>query len=184
MKVQAQDLFKVMRQVVQEELKKTLPGLIRKHLSEQYARRIVTEAGQVGQVSQAGITGMLANPDEDEQEIPSPPENDHKGVYDASNPALRKNEQRERNNAHMNKLMARNNPLAAIYEGVKMPGDEDETPSIPLEALGGPDFEKMNKMLEGMEQVATQKAPMSSPSYEAKMKELERKRAALEVPIR
>ncbi len=191
MKVQANDLFKVIRQIVKEELQKQLPAAVQKHLSEAYVRRLVKESSgpsRSGGSGGSGVTGLLTNPDEDTQEIPEPKKNDDQGAYDKSNASIRIGEQRSKNNEHMRKLLERSNPLGFVYENVKVPGDEDEAaPSIPLDALGG-DFAKMNEMLEGMDQVAKSKAPVQMSGdadalLEAKMNELQRRREQLEVKV-
>lgn len=170
MKVPATKLFEVVRQVVRDELRKSLPEMIQKHLSEAYVKKLVSEAS-----GRSSPIGMMHDPSQDDETIPTPKKAQHTGIYDRTAPPMKSNEV-------VSKLLNRNNPMSFIYENVKPIDDaEEESPGIPLEAIS-PEFETMNRLMEGMESTAAQKAPMPE-SYELKMKELERKRAALEVKV-
>ena len=190
MKVGSKELFEVVRQVVRDEIRKVLPEMVARHLTEQYIKKALAE-----QVVSAPSKRVLPKQeyhlpnnlreiiagDPEEEEIPEPMSNDTQGIYEPANPLIKKNEA-------VAKLLSRNNPMAAIYEGLDPIEPEGSTagqPSVDVRNMAkatGMDFEKMNAMMEGMERSAARKvaAPVST---EAQERELERKRKALEVPV-
>ena len=175
MKVDAKTLFEVVRQVVQDEVKKVLPDMVRQHLAESYVKRIVQETANRSSRKQT-MAEILTTPKEDElEEIPEPLHNDDHGIY--NDRGLDKHDE------SVSKLMSSNNPLAFVFEGVKpipAEGEADTSTSIPIEKAGL-NFDVMNKLVEGMERKSS-KGEMSTP--EMKMRELEMKRRALEVKVR
>lgn len=201
MKVGSKELFEVVRQVVRDEVKKVLPEMVAKHLTEQYIRKALAE--QVNVVSErvvskpsqrilprqeyklpANIRELVSGEDEMEEEpIPEPMSNDHQGIYEPANPLIKKNE------SVAAKLLARANPaLAHIYEGmtpIEPEGSTAGAPDVPLQAVAqatGMDFSKMNAMIEGLERGARSKGAMQT-SVEAQERELERKRKELDRPV-
>jgi len=184
MRVDAKALFEVVRQVVQDEIRKSLPGMVRQHLTESYMKKLVQEQIQPIQKPavrrQPTMTELLMTPkgDEELEEIPEPLSNADQGIYDKGMPGLKKDEV-------VSKLLSKNNPLAYVFEGVKpIPSEDDASagapPSIPLEKVGF-DFSGMNKLVAGMERRASQQGETSTA--EMKMRELEAKRKALEVKV-
>jgi len=180
MKVDAKALFEVVRQVVQDEMRKVLPGLVRQHLSESYMKKLVQESRGTPTTStkrrQPTMAEMLQTPkDEALEEIPEPLENNDEGIY-AQGTLGNKSESVKQN------LFPKNHPLSFVFENVQIPGDENEVvapPSIPIDRAGI-DFGVMNKLVEGMEKRST-KGEMSTP--EMKMREIEARRKALEVKV-
>lgn len=194
MKVDAKALFEVVREVVRDEVRKALPQMIAKHLSEVYIKKALAESLQVeeapsrvtskpqGHRTQARLPSnlreIIAGTDPDEEVTPEALPNDTMGIYEPANPLIKKNEA-------VVKLLSRNNPMANIYEGLQPIDAEESTPSIPLNkvaAATGMDFSKMNALVDGLERSATGKKPMAL-SEDAQMKELERKRRMLEIPV-
>lgn len=190
MKVGAEQLFEVVRQVVRDELKRALPGLVAKHLSEAYIKKALAESFQVEEQPArraapqrqsvrlpSNLREIIAG-DPDEEVTPEPVENDTMGIYEPANPLVRSQ------NEVAAKLLSRNNPMADIYEGLE-PIDSERAPSLPLNQIAkatGMDFSKMNAMVEGLERDAKSKKTMVV-SEEAKMQELERRRRELERPV-
>lgn len=179
MKVDAKALFEVVRQVVQDEMRKVLPGLVAKHLTESYVKKLVQEvrvAPPQQKRRQPTMAEMLQTPkDEELEEIPEPLENNDMGIY-AQGTLGNKSEGVKQN------LFPKNHPLSFVFENVQIPGDEDEVaapPSIPIEKAGL-DFSVMNKLVEGMENRSS-KGEMSTPDM--KMREIEARRKALEVRV-
>lgn len=190
MKANAKELFEVMRAVVREEVKKVLPQMVREHLTETYIRKMVLETALKGG-KKAGLAELLAPVSQvDEDEIPSPMVNTDLGIYNPANltnPELnrKKNESRRPVHEGVQKLRNTLGPIAFVLDDVQVPRDEKEEaqgPGIQFnEEKIAPEFERMNKLLEKME--SSSKKPMQE-SAEAKMRELEMKRKALDVPAR
>lgn len=183
MKVDAKALFEVVRQVVQDEIRKSLPGMVRQHLTESYMKKLVQEqiqpATKPAARRQPTMTELLMTPkgDEELEEVPEPLSNSDEGIYAPGLPGLKKEEV-------VSKLLSKNSNLHAyMFEGVKpIPREDDASagapPSIPLEKVGF-NFSGMNKLVEGMEKRSSQQGETSTA--EMKMRELEAKRKALEV---
>jgi hypothetical protein len=166
MKVDAKQLFEVVRSVVVDEMKKQLPGLIKTHLSEMYVKKALSEISRGADASESfagsrssehARTALIESVEERAPDIIQPRE-------------------------VVNKLLSKNNPLSFVYEGVKIP---DEGPAadagIPIEKIAPPDsFAAAGKLFEAMENSAKAKAPTVSAAE--KLAELERRRKLLDVP--
>jgi len=116
---------------------------------------------------------MATDTDNELEEIPEPLHNIDKGIYAQGMPGIKQEES-------ASKLLSKSNPLSFLYEGVKIPGDETETPSIPINN-SGLDFAAMNKLVDNMNHRAS--ASSNASTNEMKIKELEAKRKALEVKV-
>ena len=177
MKVKANDLFEVVRQVVRDELKKALPEMIQRTLTEGYLKKMVAETVRTNKKT---VTELLTTVDNtDEEAIPEPQQNSDKGIYNNSDDMLKKESVASRIMSKKNPLLSSENPLSFVYENVKIPGEEEVAPSVPLDNIM-PDFSKMNSILEATG--TTSRKPMQQ-SPEAKMRELEQRRKALDVPV-
>jgi len=171
MKANAKELFEVIRQVVRDEISKSVPEMISRHLSEEYIKKALTEKLSERQPERKQKTNsslaelLTVNSNVDEDEIPAPKKNVDRGIYNDNN--MSKNE-------NVRKLQQ--SLGANIFEGVKLPGEESEMPDVPVEDLT-PDFSRMNRLLEA----TSSKGPMQL-SGESRMRELEMKRRALDVP--
>jgi len=184
MKVDSGMLFKVVRQVVQEEVRKVLPELIKTHLTENYMKRLVQEAAapRSKKSSSPALAEVLMTPKEEDEldEVPEPLANTDRGIYSQGMPGVHKNNESKKKNP-----FPENHPLAFVFEGTKpVPGEGDSgdsgLPSIPIEKVGM-DFEGMNRLLEGMEKKSSKGEMVTN---DMKMRELEAKRKALEVKPR
>lgn len=198
MKVDAKALFEVVREVVRDEVRKALPNLIAQHLSEAYIKKALAESMQVeapvrlvgprtapqGHRTQAprlplNLREIIAGTDPDDEVTPEALPNDTMGIYEPANPLVKQR------NEVVTKLLSRDNPMSNIYEGLQPIDAEQAAPSIPLNkvaAATGMDFSKMNALVDGLEKTAATKKPMTV-SEDAQMKELERKRKLLEIPV-
>lgn len=195
MKANAKELFEVVRAVVREEVKKVLPQMVREHLTESYIKRMVLEAAMKGPAKSGNSLAELLAPTSqvDEDEIPHPQPNTDMGIYAASNlvnPELnrpKKNESKRPVNEGVQKLRKELGAMAFVLDDVQVPRDEKEEVAGPgiqfKEEQIAPQFERMNKLLEAMETKSGSKKEMSAGA-EAKMRELEMRRKALEVPVR
>jgi hypothetical protein len=170
MKVNANDLFKVMRQVIREELKKSLPEMIRQQLAENYVKKIVSETVHSNKTKSMREI-ITADDHIDEDEVPRPQLNTDRGIYNNNSELAKKNE-------GTSKLISKSNPMSFIYENVNMSGEDSEVNSIPLSAFNQ-NFEHMNNILEATKDNNKREI---SQSDESKMRELEARRKALEVP--
>ena len=176
MKANAKELFEVMRQVVRDELKKSLPGLIRQHLSETYIRKMVQESN-----TSPGerVSELLTIRQEEElEEIPSPKKNTDRGIYTDNTNSIRQSKS-EVQNEGVKKLKKDLGELAFVLENTSMTEEGDGIPDVPISSMM-PDFSRMNQLLEGMNRAAPKAI---QPSADAKMRELERRRKELEVPV-
>ena len=200
MKVSSKELFEVVRQVVRDELKKALPEMIARHLSEQYIRKALAEQVVAAPTKRvlpkqeyrlpANIKELVQGEDEgyEEEEIPRVEKNDHMGIYEPENPLLAKRPTTE----VAAKLLSRNNPMSHIYEGLAPMEDESEAERamavqaerqvVQMAKATGMDFSHMNALVDGLEKDAKKKkVGLSERDVE---KDLERKRRLLEVPVR
>lgn len=173
MKVSSEALFEVVRQVVQEELKRLLPEMVKNHLTETYMRKLFIE-NQVRPAPKP-VNGKLAEvlmtpkDEEEDQSIPAPMENSDEGIYADTN--IGKNESRS-------KLLSPDNPFAFIYEGVKPIGEEDVgPPSIPIQKAGI-DFSRIAAISEGVAKRSAGSGDQTTMSM--KMRELEERRKMLD----
>jgi hypothetical protein len=170
MKLGAKELVKLIRETVRDEMEILVPKLVEKHLAEAYVRKIVREERKPD-VRET----MMLKPIDDEDHIPTPKETDHRGIYqDQEN-----EEGLEEKKGGMASLLSKNNPLSMFYEGTSL----DETPkTAPLPK--GSNADVMTRIMEGMEKRGPVTVPKDERSYEAKMRELELRRKALDVPVK
>lgn len=157
------ELRTMIAQIVSEELRKQLPGVI----SEMYLRKLTVEAFAVKHGRSRLREVMQGEEDDEEEETPRPIPNDDQGIF-KKNPLVKESS---------NPL--RDGPLAEFYEGTsplsEMEGKHSE--GLPIEKLG--DFSAQRALMEKLEH----RGPKSSQaSMDMKMRELEERRRALEVP--
>lgn len=171
MKVKADDLFTVVRQVVREELQKLLPQMISEHLTESYLKKIVLESASR---KTARTEAFSLKNDADEEQVPKPMKNKDLGIYNDVNPINSKK------NENVQKLLSRNNPLSFVYEGVDV-AEKAATPQVPTDSF---DFEKMNNMLDRMSSRGPMTVADPERQLEQKMRELEERRKQLEIPAK
>ncbi len=99
--MKASQLKQMISTIVSEELRKQLPSLIERVLTEKYIRRVVNE-------SRAPTTTDF------EEEIPEPQDSDHDGIYHEDQPNVLR---RQNTNEALSKLLGKNSDLAFLYEG-------------------------------------------------------------------
>lgn len=189
MKVPVQDLVKLVREIALDEIKKQLPSLVKEALSERYINRLVSEAVRSGK-KDGSLSSMLES---EEDHIPEPGENpiqdEHPGIYHRDNPLLRR---APAPSEVVSKLLSKDNPLAFVFEGVQpiqhVPENAppqapvgDVAPSVESLAKAGLDFNKMKRLSMAMEKKASESKPMETANM--KMRELEERRKALDVPV-
>lgn len=106
MKVNAKQFFETVREVVRDELKKQLPAVVEKVLTERYLRGLIQESSGSPpvQVGRGSLREML--------DIPAPP------------PPVRVN------SAFLDRKV---NPLADLYEGTSPPSDK--APDVDISGL-------------------------------------------------
>jgi len=173
MKLGAKELVRLIRETVRDELETLVPRIVEKHLAETYIRKLVQEEKRPIREF------MTAEGQHDDDEIPSPKENDHKGIYqDKEN----ENELSE-GKSSLSYLLSKDNPFSSFYEGVKAE-EEPATPPERQTKSEGPNMAVMKKIMEGMERIGPVTVPKQmDKSYEQKMQELERRRQMLEVKV-
>lgn len=179
MKVKGSELAEVIRGVVREELKKALPNMIREHLTETYIRKMMRE-------DIADRSGPLSFDNGRDQETPAPKKHGNLGVYDEgeSDSLDHNNELRmESNKAINSELLSKKNPMSFLYEDVRPLEDAvvSTAPNTSAMEKAGLDFNKM-AILAGTNTAPTSKTMQMDP--ESKMRDLERRRRALEVPAK
>lgn len=182
MKANAKELFEVIRQVVRDEVRKSLPEMVKAHLSEAYIKRMVSEAAAPAKKN-GSLAELLAPQQEtDEDHVPEPQLNTDKGIYN-SDRLLKPERKNEAVSAQVGELKKKLGSMAFVLEGVKLPEDDKESAGIPLpvEELKD-DFARMNALVEATERRAGSQREMPV-SAEAKMRELEMRRKALDVPV-
>lgn len=163
MKLGPKQLGQLISAIVKEELKRQLPVLIRECLTERYLKNIVAE--QTRPVRKSKLAEAL---DEDEDETPGPLNNDHEGIYQ-DNPMAKGSDDEElrqmKQRPKESKLLAADNPLSFLYEGVTLPSAAaaNAPVGVPIEKMGG-DFSRMKELLDGMNRTAANKRPVASPS--------------------
>lgn len=159
MKVDAKQLFEVVRQVVVDEVKKQLPALIKTHLSEMYVKKALAEIADISPATEDRQRTVVRN--------------DIVESLDARAPKIMNPRE------VVSKLLSRENPMSFIYENVKLPEETADDPGIPLKQDSST-FAVANRMIEAMENNAKKNVIVESPA--AKLAELERRRKALDVP--
>jgi len=168
--------------IVAEEVRKQLPEIATRVITETFLRRIVAESAANGRPAPARRSGSsLAEVlgDESDDEAPGPMKNNDDGIYQQS-PLVK--EEKERARALIrSRLLEEGNPMASLYEGTRPisanpMASTDDGPGIPIEKMGV-DPAAMRK-LAGM-------TPRQPVTEDRKMKELdlERRRKALDVPV-
>lgn len=178
MKLNVKEFSQIIREIVRDEVKKALPGMVKEALAEQYLRRMMAEQSGYRESPPARpVKRTLENtfiaPDEPEH-IPEPMENNDEGVYQ-EDPLLKKaNEVKQA-------LLAKNPGMAVIFEGTKplqaaeagpAPGEVSEKAMAKLGVL---DPNKMRALVTGKKQeVAVD---------EARLAQLAEQRRRLEVPV-
>lgn len=176
MKVGGKELSAAIRSIVREELKRALPGLIREHLSENYLRKMMKE-------SREDESGPLQFDQGRDQNVPSPKKRDDSGIYDEQYSDDLDNDklaaEATKRNAMNSALLSRSNPLSSIYEDIKSPHQSEGVSTQLLESTGL-DFKKMARLAGVLE---NKNGPMQTTD-DAKLRELERRRKALEVPVK
>jgi len=176
MKVGGKELSAAIRSIVREELKRALPGLIREHLTENYIRKMMKE-------SREDESGPLQFDQGRDQNVPLPKKRDDAGIYDEQYSDDLDNDklaaEATKRNAMNSALLSRSNPLSFIYEDVKQVSQVEEGVSTQLLESAGLDFKKMARLAGALEK----NGPMPTTD-DAKLRELERRRKALEVPVK
>jgi hypothetical protein len=136
MKVNGTDLFKIIREVVKDEIRKSLPEIVRAHLTESYLKKMVLENTKDTRMSE------VLDPEELEEETPEPLRNDNEGIYNKSPLLKNTNESRSvvSRLVRKNSLTSEENPLSFLYEGLEpIPEGSTAAPStgggVPLDAL-------------------------------------------------
>jgi hypothetical protein len=171
--MKASELGRMIRNIVREEVELLLPKAVEKHLTEAYLKRLVSESAVRPQRARANSVMELMDREEEGDEIPSPKENTDQGIYNPESPLLQKKAQSEA----VRNLLGKGNPLAFVYEGVKLPTDGmPVSPQLP-----DADFGEINRRVALME--SSDHKPIDA-GYDAKMRELEARRRALDVPVR
>lgn len=164
MKVNPEMLFKLVREVVRDEMKKSLPGIVKEVITEQYLKKIVAE----------GVQPRRSPTVSSLQEIASEDEEQPRRISNVSVP---------RPKTSTSKLVAEDNPLAYLYEGVEpISRDGGVGPTdVDIDKLqdAGLDFAKMAETFKAME---NRSSGAMQQTNSAKMREIEERRKALEVP--
>jgi hypothetical protein len=125
--------------MVQEELKKQLPTMVESVLTERYLRHLVTEQVDAGvrNRSRSKLSEVL---DENEDDmIPEPLANTQADMYTAG--VRTRTETKKKSN----KLLAPDNPMRGIYEGVEPLDERPVVPEVPIDRLGV-DFNRMARL--------------------------------------
>lgn len=140
MKVAANQLFSLIREIVSAEIKKTLPGLVREVLAESYIRQVVSESVQPAPALPVSVQRVIPRGSPKTVEKSQLREMIRAQVVDEADEI----EQPAQNNP----LLDPSNPMNFIYEDVQIPKDKVELgkPSISLEAFNF-DPEKMRSLI-------------------------------------
>lgn len=167
------DLVEMIKVIVADEVRKQLPNVV----SEMYLKRLIEDSGNSKRVNgEVKSSRTFAQIFEDEinslkdEQIPEPMENSDEGIYQQS--------QAIHNESKRSKLLSPDNPLAAMYEGVK-PIDQSTgvQKSIDTNIFGNP--KQYGEFFKKMNEVAKPAAPMQQTDN-TKMRELEQRRKALD----
>lgn len=191
MKVKGNELFEAIRAVVRDEIKKALPAIVKEHLTETYLRKMVIESNIRSQKKKSPKTVSelmtISDADENAQNIPEPLENSDMGIYskDFLTSKYEDDDEEEQpqkrvENEGIRKLKKEMGPMSFVFENVKVAEDVTESAPQPdvMEKVGF-DFSRMNEVLS-----RTSGGGQMKSTPEAKMRELEAKRKALEVPVK
>ncbi len=159
--------------VVQEELKRLLPEMVKTHLTEAYMKRLFTEnQSRPGTSMARNMSELMVTPkdEQEDQSVPEPMQNSDQGIYGQSKMVKEENS--------LSKLLSPENPLSYIYEGVKPIGDEEVgPPSIPIQKTNF-DFSRMAAVVEATSKRSANASEQTTLSM--KMKELEERRKLLD----
>jgi hypothetical protein len=186
-----ESLVKMVRFVVREELKKELPRMVESVLAEQFIKKVVAERSGASKrratngPSLSEALGDELTPEDEENQIPEPLRNVHKGIYHKS-PLMHNDEDEEPLQAEFRSPLAdksANPSMAYLYENLR-PISEDEgrsaIPEVPLSAIQGMNPETMRAMA-GIERTE-ERGPIPLPP-DAKMREIERRRKMLDEQV-
>lgn len=180
MKANAKDLFEAIRAVVRDEVKKSLPGMVREHLSETYIRKMVAESSVQKKKNGKSIAELLTVTDSEDknEKIPEPLENSDKGIYN--------DDMTQKYEESISKLKKDLGPMSFVFENVKIPDESAVVETIPADAMDkvGFDFSRMNEVLNRASSNNEQMKQNDDAKLDAKMKEIERRRKLLEVPVK
>ena len=187
MKIDAGMLVKLMREVVRDELKKALPSMIEKHLTEAYIKKMLSEKKKSSKLHEL----MQGEEQNELEEVPGPMVNTDEDIYGVSPIVKGKRDEKTYNEA-AEKLARGNSMLKAIYEDVQPLAHGDMAnpsigasmqPEVPLAVFGDDFTDRMKKLAKTVAPAPKVIAEQSGDAYERKMKELEERRKALDVPV-
>lgn len=178
MKMDVKQFSNMIREVVRDEIRKSLPGMVEKAITEQYLRKIVKENTTLSRPPLTPATRRtLENTfiNTETEEIPAPIENPDHGIY-AEDPMIKKaNEVKQA-------LLSKSPAMAALYEGTQ-PLTKSETGPQPgevseaaLARLGVLDPNKMRNLVSG--------GKTTGPAIdEARLVQLQEQRRRLDTPV-
>ncbi len=171
MKVKAPELFEVIRAVVRQEVKKVLPSLVEKVLSENFVRKIINENVKVQSTRRATSLQEVLETDLEEDVEPA-----FKPI-----PKMQDNRIQEAKNRLRSEVMGG----VDFFEGTKLIPSEGAAGSQELvseEVLHNSfDFSRM-KELSGVKTPSVT-SQSSQGEYDLKMRRLEEQRRQLDVPV-
>jgi hypothetical protein len=187
-----EDFVKAVRLIVNEELRRIIPEMVKKELAENYVRKLMAETIRkpVASVAKTGGLAELLSFKEDpreEEEIPAPLRNSDEGIYDPGIGVLVK----ENKGKGVRKLAEDLGPLAFVLEGVN-PIDDSSNDEVRDEHRsnknGGLDFSRMQDIIDRVNEKVMSSVPPQmkadpalDAAVEARMKELEARRRRLDV---
>jgi hypothetical protein len=195
MDVSLRALMSVVKEIVRKEIARTLPSIVEKTLTETYLRKMIAENRARSSVPSwvqksnetfqrkfkgSALKELLATDLESEEEIqPDPPEPiDAEGIYTDSNSRAARgstsNDDKDMNES-VKKLRA--GVFGDMFEGVKPISESASTPGNIDAPIKGYDFNKMNEILQQTSPVSE-----SHPNATLKLREIEARRKALDVP--
>lgn len=170
MKIGSNEFSSIVRRIVREELKISLSDMIKEQLTENYIKRIVAES------SKKGLSEYLEPSDvTDEEDIPKPKKNIDKGVYGPGSNKVRQEEKR-----NLPKLPGGLENL--IFEGTKPIQPEGSAPENEMTSALAENLD-YSALMDNLEKEQASRAPVQQ-SLDVKMRELEMRRKALDVPAR
>ena len=198
MGLSARGLVSLVKEIVRREVVRVLPALVEKTITESYLRKIIQEQARPrtsirltrGPVETATISRLpplselLGSHEDDEDRVPEPQEPvDSEGIYvDSTSRAARGDVSRASSaqNEAIRKLRAGTfgdvfSDVKTISESVAMSPLTD----APVAPVSGMDFDRMKEILD-----RTKGSELAvSPINQSKLREIEARRAALEVPV-
>lgn len=173
------ELSRLIREIVQDEMKKTIGQLVKECLTETYLRRIVSEQSSPTSHSVTKKTGKLSEvlADSDEEDDPSdvvpvPVKNNNKGVYQAAEDK-KMNEARNRLRSGVwGEMFDDVQPLSESASGAAEIPENELTQNF--------DFKRMSK-LAGISSSSSSRS--TTLSEQESLRRIEAQRQALEVPV-